>query len=59
MALFPDMHTIISWIWHVPDTYELLWWILIVVCWFGFVLEYRLKSIQKNLAAAQGADGKD
>ena len=46
-----DGGTILSWILHVPDTYEMLWWVLLTVCWFGFVLESRLKSIQKQLAA--------
>jgi hypothetical protein len=35
---------------HVPDTYELAWWILGCVCWFGFIIEHRLKRIQKQLA---------
>jgi hypothetical protein len=47
----PDMHTIWSWIFHVPDTYEMLWWVLLCVCWFGFVIERRLKSIQQQLAS--------
>jgi hypothetical protein len=57
---FPDLHTIWSWIFHVPDTYEMLWWVLLCVCWFGFVIERRLKSIQQQLAvtAAKDAEGR-
>ena len=56
MALqIPDVHTILSWILHVPDTYEMLWWVLLCVCWFGFVIEHRLKSIQKQLAIVKEA----
>jgi hypothetical protein len=47
----PDMNTIWSWIFHVPDTYEMLWWVLLCVCWFGFVIERRLKSIHQQLAS--------
>ena len=39
----------VSWIFHVPDTYEMLWWVLLCVCWFGFVTEYRVKKMQKQL----------
>jgi hypothetical protein len=46
----PDGGTMLSWIFHIPDTYELLWWVLLCVCWFGFVIERRLKKIQKQLA---------
>jgi hypothetical protein len=46
----PYVGAILSWIFHVPDTYEMLWWVLLSVCWFGFVVERRLKGIQKQLA---------
>ena len=46
---FPDFGTMVSWVFHVPDTYELLWWVLICICWFGMVNEYRLKKLQKQL----------
>ena len=45
----PDISAILSWVLHVPDTYEMLWWVLLCVCWFGFVIERRLKNIQKQL----------
>ena len=48
----PDLDTILTWILHVPDTYEMLWWVLLSVCWFGFAIERRLKGIQKQLAAS-------
>jgi hypothetical protein len=46
----PSAETILSWIFHVPGTYEMLWWILLSVCWFGFVIERRLKRIQEQLS---------
>ena len=55
---FPDMHTIWTWIFHVPDTYEMLWWVLLCVCWFGFVIERRVKIIQQHLADAATKDAK-
>lgn len=55
MALqIPDVGTILSWILHVPDTYEMLWWVLLSVLWFGFVIERRLKSIQMQLKDREG-----
>jgi hypothetical protein len=39
----------VSWIFHVPDSYELLWWLLISICWFGIATEFRLKKMQKQL----------
>jgi hypothetical protein len=46
---FPDLGTMVSWIFHVPDTYEMLWWVLLSICWFGFVTEHRMKKLQKQL----------
>ena len=45
----PSFDTMVGWIFHVPDTYELLWWTLICVCWFGLVTEFRIKKLQKQL----------
>jgi hypothetical protein len=49
----PDMGTMVSWIFHVPDTYEMLWWLMICICWFGIVTEFRLKKLQKQLDEMQ------
>jgi len=49
----PDLGTMVSWIFHVPDTYEMLWWLMICICWFGVVNEFRLKKLQKQLDAMQ------
>ena len=46
MSWIPSFDTMVGWIFHVPDTYEMLWWVLICVCWFGFVTEYRIKKLQ-------------
>jgi hypothetical protein len=54
----PDGSTIVSWILHVPDTYEMLWWVLLSVCWFGFTNERRLKIIQAQLADPAAKDAK-
>lgn len=45
----------LTWILH-PGTYEMSWYILLTVCWFGFTIERRLKHIQKDLAAVRGTD---
>jgi hypothetical protein len=47
------MGTMVSWIFHVPDTYEMLWWLMICICWFGIVTEFRLKKLQKQLDEMQ------
>ena len=49
----PDLGTMVSWIFHVPDTYEMLWWLMICICWFGIVNEFRLKKLQKQLDEMQ------
>jgi len=49
MSWIPSFDTMVGWIFHVPDTYEMLWWVLICVCWFGFVTEYRIKKLQQQL----------
>lgn len=49
MSWIPGWDTMVSWIFHVPDTYELLWWVLLSVCWFGIVTEYRLKKLQRQI----------
>jgi len=45
----PELGTMVSWLFHIPDSYELLWWTLICVCWFGIVTEFRIKRMQKRL----------
>ena len=49
MSWIPSFDTMVGWIFHVPDTYEMLWWVLISVCWFGFVTEYRIKKLQQQM----------
>ena len=49
MSWIPSFDTMVSWIFHIPDTYEMLWWLMLCICWFGFVTEYRLKKMQKQL----------
>jgi hypothetical protein len=49
MSWIPSFDTMVGWIFHVPDSYELLWWVLICVCWFGIVSEYRIKKLQAQL----------
>jgi hypothetical protein len=49
MSWIPSFDTMWGWVFHVPDTYELLWWVLICVCWFGIVQEYRIKKLQSHL----------
>ncbi len=45
----PDFGTMVAWIFHVPDTYEMLWWLMICICWFGIATEFRLKKLQRQL----------
>ena len=53
----PAMDAISNWIFH-PGTYEMIWYVLICVVWYGFMTERRLKNIQSQLddmAAAKGS----
>jgi hypothetical protein len=50
----PGMETISNWIFH-PGTYEMVWYVLLCVVWYGFTIERRLKNIQEQLDA-QAAD---
>jgi hypothetical protein len=52
MSLF-DWDTISNWIFH-PGTYEMVWYVLICVVWYGFIIEYRLKKVQAQLDALTG-----
>jgi hypothetical protein len=45
----PSFNEIWAWVFHVPSTYELLWWIMLVVVWYGFVIDRRTKIIQQQL----------
>jgi hypothetical protein len=40
--------TISTWIFH-PGAYEMIWYTLICVVWYGFMTERRLKNIQERL----------
>jgi hypothetical protein len=31
----------------------MLWWLMICICWFGIVTEFRLKKLQKQLDEMQ------
>ncbi len=44
----PGMDTILKWILH-PGTYEMVWYVLLCVVWYGFMTERRLKNIQEQL----------
>jgi len=35
---------------RVPDSRELLRWILIAVCWFDLVIDYRLNRLEMSSA---------
>jgi hypothetical protein len=50
MHPMPGMDTISTWILH-PGTYEMIWYVLMCVVWYGFITERRLKSIQSQLDA--------
>jgi hypothetical protein len=50
----PGMDTISNWIFH-PGTYEMTWWVLLCVVWYGFMIERRLKIIQVQLDAIADA----
>jgi hypothetical protein len=45
----PSFNEIWAWVFHIPSTYELLWWIMLVVVWYGFVIDRRTKIIQQQL----------
>jgi hypothetical protein len=53
--MIPTVDEMLSWILH-PDTYQMTWWVLLTICWFGFTIERRLKLIQRDIAilAAKG-----
>jgi hypothetical protein len=53
----PGMETISKWLLH-PGTYEMVWYVLLCVVWYGFSIERRLKIIQNQLDA-MGADEAD
>jgi hypothetical protein len=54
----PGMETISTWILH-PGTYEMVWWVLLCVVWYGIIIDRRLKSIQKQLDAMAADDAKN
>jgi hypothetical protein len=54
----PDMETISNWIFH-PGTYEMVWYVLLCVVWYGFMTERRLKNIQEQLDAMGAHDAKE
>ena len=45
----PSFNDIWAWVFHIPSTYELLWWIMLVVVWYGFIIDRRTKVIQQQL----------
>ena len=46
---------ILAWAFHIPSTYEMLWWIMLVVVWYGFVIDRRTKIIQQQLETLAGS----
>jgi hypothetical protein len=56
MAL-PGWEAISNWIFH-PGTYEMIWWVLLCVVWYGFTIDRRLKNIQEQLDAMAADDAK-
>jgi hypothetical protein len=46
----PGWETISNWLFH-PGTYEMVWYVLLCVVWYGFMTERRLKNIQEQLDA--------
>jgi hypothetical protein len=46
----PGWETISKWIFH-PGVYEMVWYVLLCVVWYGFTIERRLKIIQRQLDA--------
>ena len=45
----PSFNDVVGWILHVPGEYELLWWVLGAVMWYGFITERKLKALQVQL----------
>jgi hypothetical protein len=54
----PGLETISNWILH-PGTYEMVWYVLLCVVWYGFITERRLKNIQERLDAMTADKAKD
>jgi hypothetical protein len=54
----PGMDTILKWILH-PGTYEMVWYVLMCVVWYGFSIERRLKIIQDQLDAKAADEAKE
>jgi hypothetical protein len=54
----PGWETISNWIFH-PGTYEMVWYVLLCVVWYGFVTERRLKKIQERLDVLTAAGAKE
>jgi hypothetical protein len=40
---------IVAWIFHVPSEYEMLWWVLAAVMWYGFSIERKLMALRQQL----------
>jgi hypothetical protein len=40
---------IVAWIFHVPSEYEMLWWVLAAVMWYGFSIERKLGALRQQL----------
>jgi hypothetical protein len=45
----PGFNEIVAWIFHVPSEYELLWWVLGAVMWYGFTVDRKVKALQLQL----------
>jgi hypothetical protein len=54
----PGMDTISKWLFH-PGTYEMVWYVLLCVVWYGFTIERRLKNIQEQLDAKAADETKE
>lgn len=54
----PSWETISNWIFH-PGTYEMTWYVLICVVWYGFIIDRRLKKIQERLDGRAANDVND
>jgi hypothetical protein len=54
----PGMETISTWLFH-PGTYEMVWYVLVCVVWYGFMIERRLKNIQEQLDAMGAHNAKE
>jgi hypothetical protein len=53
----PGWEAISNWLFH-PGTYEMVWYVLLCVVWYGFTIERRLKIIQEQLDAMAADDVK-